>query len=72
MLTAAVPAFERPGAQGASDLVMGLAAGLGGAVAGVVVDRAGFTVLALGALGVAVVVGLAAALSAVRPGPSTA
>jgi MFS family permease len=72
MLTAAVPAIERPGAQGASDLVMGLAAGLGGALAGVVVDRAGFTVLALGALGVAVVVGLAAALSAVRPGPSTA
>ena len=66
MLTAAVPAMERPGAQGASDLVMGLVAGLGGALAGVVVDRASFTVLALVALGVAVVVGLVAALSAVR------
>ena len=70
MLTAAVPAMERPGAQGASDLVMGLVAGLGGALAGVVVDRASFTVLALVALGVAVVVGLVAALSAVRTHPA--
>ena len=69
MLTAAVPAIERPGAQGASDLVMGLVAGLGGALAGVVVDRASFTVLALAALGVAVVIGLVAALSAVRTHP---
>ena len=45
------PPCERPGAQGASDLVMGLVAGLGGALAGVVVDRASFTVLALVALG---------------------
>lgn len=71
MLTAAVPAIERPGAQGASDLVMGLVAGLGGALAGVVVDRAGFTTLALVALGVAVVIGLVAARSAVRTHPST-
>jgi hypothetical protein len=70
MLTSAVPAIERPGAQGASDLVMGLVAGLGGALAGVVVDRASFTVLALVALGVAVVVGLVAALSAVRTHPA--
>jgi MFS family permease len=69
MLTAAVPAVERPGAQGASDLVMGLVAGAGGALAGVVVDRAGFTTLALGALGFAVLIGLAAALASVRPGP---
>ena len=40
LLTAAVPAMERPGAQGASDLLMGLMAGGGGALAGVVVDRA--------------------------------
>ena len=72
MLTAAVPAIERPGAQGASDLVMGLVAGLGGALAGVVVDRASFSVLALLALGVAVVIGLVAALSAVRTHPSPA
>jgi MFS family permease len=69
MLTAAVPAVERPGAQGASDLVMGLVAGAGGALAGVVVDRAGFTTLALGALGFAVVIGLAAALGSARTGP---
>ena len=72
MLTAAVPAIERPGAQGASDLVMGLVAGLGGALAGVVVDRASFTALALAALGVAVVIGLVAALSAVRTHPTPA
>ena len=72
MLTAALPAVERPGAQGASDLVMGLTAALGGALAGVVVDRASFTVLALIALGVAVLIGLAAALSATRPRPAPA
>ncbi len=72
MLTAAVPAIERPGAQGASDLVMGLVAGLGGALAGVVVDRASFTVLSLAALGVAVVIGLVAALSVVRTRPTPA
>ncbi len=72
MLTAAVPAIERPGAQGASDLVMGLVAGLGGALAGVVVDRASFNVLALAALGVAIVIGLVAALSAVRTHPTPA
>ena len=72
MLTAAVPAIERPGAQGASDVVMGLVAGLGGALAGVVVDRASFTVLALVALGVAVVIGLVAALTSVRTRPAPA
>ena len=72
MLTAAVPAIERPGAQGASDLVMGLVAGLGGALAGVVVDRASFSALALAALGVAVAIGLVAALSAVGTRPTPA
>ena len=66
LLTAGVPAAERPGAQGASDLVMGLMGGLGGAVAGVVVHRASFNALALASLGVAVVIGLAAVLTA-RP-----
>ena len=70
MLTAAVPLQERPGAQGASDMLMGLMAGLGGAIAGVVVDQASFQALALGALGVAVTIGLAAALTSVRPGPA--
>ena len=70
LLTAAVPVQERPGAQGASDLLMGLMAGAGGALAGVVVDRGSFELLALGALGVAVTIGLAAALSSARPGPA--
>lgn len=60
LLTSAVPTAERPGAQGASDLVMGLAAGLGGAVAGVVVDLASFHALALGALIIALTIGAAA------------
>lgn len=60
LLTSAVPTAERPGAQGASDLVMGLAAGLGGALAGVVVDLASFHALALGALVIALAIGGAA------------
>ena len=71
LLTAAVPVHERPGAQGASDLLMGLMAGAGGAVAGVVVDRASFEALALAALAFAVAIGLAAALSSARPDPAT-
>jgi MFS family permease len=70
LLTGAVPVHERPGAQGASDLLMGLMAGAGGALAGVVVDKVSFEALALGALGVAVVIGLCAALSRARPGPA--
>ncbi|KGN30228.1 transporter [Knoellia sinensis KCTC 19936] len=62
LLTGAVPPAERPGAQGASDLVMGLAAGLGGALAGVIVDFASFNVLALGALVVAGSIGASAVL----------
>ena len=50
MLTAARPGHERPGAQGASDLLMGLMAALGGALAGVVVDRASFAGARVGAL----------------------
>ncbi|KGN36518.1 MFS transporter [Knoellia subterranea] len=60
LLTAAVPTVERPGAQGASDLVMGLAAGGGGALAGVVVDVASFHALALGALGIAALIAVSA------------
>ncbi len=71
LLTSAVPAAERPGAQGASDLVMGLAAGLGGAVAGVIVDRGSFHALALVALGFAVVIGVAAGLTPTGSGPGS-
>lgn len=64
LLTAALPVAERPGAQGASDLVMGLMGGLGGAIAGVVVARASFHALALSSLAVAVLIAVAAALTA--------
>lgn len=67
MLTAALPTAERPGAQGASDLVMGLTAGLGGALAGVVVDRASFSVLALAALVVALSIGVLAVVLRTSP-----
>ncbi len=70
VVTSAVPAVERPGVQGASDLVMGLAAGLGGAVAGVIVDRGSFHALSLAALGFAVAIGIAAALTPTEPGDS--
>lgn len=60
LLTSAVPSAERPGAQGASDLVMGLSAGVGGALAGVVVDRLSFHALALGCLVIALAIGAAA------------
>jgi MFS family permease len=68
LLTGAVPVSERPPAQGASDLVMSLVAAAGGALAGVVVEASGYRSLALGALGVAVVIGLAAALARPRTG----
>jgi MFS family permease len=45
-LAGAVPVAERAAVQGAADLVMGLSAAAGGALAGVVMDRLGFDVLA--------------------------
>lgn len=63
LLTAAVPVPERPGVQGASDLVMGLAAGAGGAIAGVIVDLASFHVLSLVSLAFALAIGVGAALT---------
>lgn len=47
LITDAVPVVDRPTVQGASDLLMGLAAAGGGAVAGVVVGTLGFGVLNL-------------------------
>ena len=49
LIAGAVPVAERAGVQGASDLAMGLAAGGGGALAGVIVGRLGYDVLGLGA-----------------------
>ena len=63
LLVDAVPLAERPAAQGASDLVMGLSAAAGGALAGVVVDVWGYDLLNIGA-GVLAVVVLGAALVA--------
>jgi MFS family permease len=48
LLTAALTPEQRPGAQGSSDLLMGLAAGGGGALAGVIVAQASYAVLAVG------------------------
>lgn len=49
LLTESVPVEDRPAAQGSSDLLMGLAAAGGGALAGVVVGTLGFGVLNMGA-----------------------
>lgn len=60
LLTHAVPLAERPGVQGASDLVMGLAGGGGGALAGVVVGGLGYRDLGAGAAVLAALVAVAA------------
>jgi MFS family permease len=60
LIAAALPVNERAGAQGASDLAMGLAAAGGGALAGVVFGQLGFAVLGVGACVVAVAIGAAA------------
>ena len=48
LLTEPLTPAQRPGAQGSSDLFMGLAAGGGGALAGVIVAQASYAALALG------------------------
>lgn len=58
LLTAAVAQHERPGAQGASDLVMGLCAGLGGGLSGVIVGVWGYQILCLIAAVLTVVLGM--------------
>ena len=60
LVAEAIPISERAGAQGASDVAMGLAAGGGGALAGVVVGTLGFAWLALGAAVIAALIGVAA------------
>ena len=78
LVVKSVPLAERAGAQGASDLVMGLAAGGGGALAGVVVGQLGYAVLGAGAAALAGIVALASLLIRVdaaadgqAPGSST-
>jgi MFS family permease len=65
LLVDSVPFAERPGVQGASDLVMGLFAAAGGALAGLVVATWGYAALNLAA-GVLALPVLAAALVARR------
>jgi MFS family permease len=62
LIVNAVPVTERAGAQGASDLAMGLAAGGGGALAGVVVGQLGYGVLGVLAACLAGVIVVAALL----------
>lgn len=69
LLTAAVAQHERPGAQGASDLVMGLCAALGGALSGVVVGVWGYPTLCLIAATLSVALGLRALAFRVLPVP---
>lgn len=56
MLIASVSSAERPATQGLSEVLMGLAGAGGGAVAGIVVDRLGYSTLASAASGLGVVV----------------
>lgn len=48
LLTAALTPVQRPGAQGSADLIMGLVAGGGGALAGVIIAQASYAALAAG------------------------
>lgn len=65
LIVRAVPLTERAGAQGASDLAMGLAAGGGGALAGLVVGQLGYDVLGAAAAVLATAITIAALL--IRP-----
>jgi MFS family permease len=62
LIAGSVPVDERAGVQGASDLAMGLAAGGGGALAGVVVGQLGYDVLGLGAAVLAATIAVVALL----------
>jgi MFS family permease len=68
LLSNSVPLAERPGVQGASDLVMGLCAAAGGALAGVVVGGWGFGWLGLIAALLAVLLGAVTVLAGGRRG----
>jgi MFS family permease len=66
LLSESVAIEERPVVQGSSDLLMGLAAAGGGAIAGLVVGRLGYGVLNAGASVLAVVLLVAVAVTASR------
>ncbi|MEO7070917.1 MAG: MFS transporter [Nostocoides sp.] len=69
MLTAATPTAERPGVQGASTLVMGLAGGGGGALGGYVVGHFSYQALSLASVVIAISVGVMV-LSIPKPEPA--
>jgi predicted MFS family arabinose efflux permease len=62
MLAASIPAPLRPHAEGLGEVAMGLAAGAGAPIAGVVVALGGFTALSLVGVAVAAVAAIALAL----------
>lgn len=68
LLSGQVPMAERPGVQGAGDLLMGLAAAAGGALAGVVVGGPGYGWLCVMAAALAVI--LAMITGALRRAPA--
>ena len=70
LVVKSVPLAERAGAQGAADLVMGLAAGGGGALAGLVVGTLGYSVLGACSAVLAAIVALASLLIRVERPPS--
>lgn len=69
VVTDAVPLADRPAVQGFSDMTMGIAAGGGGALAGVVVGAWGFAVLNAGAAVVVCIV-VVAVLAVPTPEPA--
>jgi MFS family permease len=71
LVVKSVPLSERAGAQGAADLVMGLAAGGGAALAGVVVGQLGYSVLGACSAVLAAIVALASLLIRVDTTSST-
>lgn len=72
LVTESVPATIRPQAQGASDLTMGLCAAVAGALAGPVLDLAGYAGLNLVAGVIVVPLFLVALRAVVSPGRGTA
>ena len=66
LLTDAVSVEDRPTVQGASDLLMGLAAGAGGVLAGVVVGTLGYGSLNVGAAAIVAALLVATSIPACR------
>ena len=65
LLTGALTPQERPAAQGAADVITGLAAAISGFLGGIIVAHLSFHALSLTSLGFALVIGIAAAFTPV-------